>query len=176
MFTRFIITLMGSLLMCLSMTQAQASTLQETIDKYCRKDCISAQYLSEISSKIARAYGIDQRAIIAIVHIESKYHIKAKNGSSVGLSQVLLRYHKGKFKGKNHFDPEDNLFAGMQVFSQCLKKTKGNYNKAYGCYNGGGDKKYRSKAIAAYDMIKSLQIPSYDKDPLYTFIMKKKVL
>lgn len=176
MFSRITTTLVGIFLMFLSMTQVHAQSLQDVIDKYCRKDCISAQTLSEVTSKIARSYGIDQRAIIAIVHIESKYHIKAKNGSSVGLSQVLLRYHKGKFRGKNFFDPEDNLFAGMKVFSDCLKKTKGNYNRAFGCYNGGGDKNYRTKAANALAMVKRLELPSFNDDPLYEFLMKKKVM
>lgn len=154
---------------------AHAQSLQSLIDTYCKKDCISAQSLTDISAKIAHSHGIDQRAVIAIVHIESKYHIRAKNGSSVGLSQVLLRYHKKKFKGSNFYEPEDNLFAGMKVFSECLNKMKGNYSKAFGCYNGGGDKKYVGKAIKAYAMMKTIELPQTHPDPLQAFLVKKKV-
>lgn len=151
-------------------TYAQVNTLQAHIDKYCKRNCVSAEKLMSVATKAAKSYKFDVAAVLAIVHVESKFHIRAKNGSSVGLSQVLLRYHKPKFKGTNYFDVEDNVFAGMQVFSDCLRKQKGDYKKAFGCYNGGGDRSYGTKASAAYVSMKGIVKPSVDEDPLGTFI------
>lgn len=164
------------MLMATAPLWAQPTTLQDTIDKYCRTECITATRLVEVAKKAATSYKVDYRAIMAIVHIESKYHIKAKNGSSVGLSQVLLFYHKGKFKGKNYYDVEDNVFAGMKVFSDCFRKVKGDYRKAFKCYNGGGDKKYHFKAMSTFEMMKDLTHPEVSKDFLGDFIEKKDLL
>lgn len=152
-----------------------ATSLQEVIDTYCRKECVKADHLTSAAKRAANGYKVDYHAIMAIVHIESKYHIKAKNGSSVGLSQVLLRYHKGKFRGKNYFDVEDNLFAGMQVFRDCLTKVKGNYPKAFSCYNGGGDKNYQTKAMKALAMMRGLDYPNTTNDPLGEFLISKNI-
>lgn len=152
---------------------AKTLSLQEIIDTYCSKNCVSAQQLTEVATRAAHTYKIDVRAILAIIHVESKYHIKAKNGSSVGLSQVLLRYHKPKFIGKDYYNVEDNIFAGMQVFHDCMRRMKQNYDKSFGCYNGGGDKKYKIKAMKAYRMMKNAKLPEVSKDPLGDFIQKK---
>lgn len=161
------------MLLMATIPTSQAQSLQDVIDKYCRTECVTAERLTSAAKRAARGYNIDHHAIMAIVHVESKYHIKAKNGSSVGLSQVLLRYHRGKFRGKNFFDVEDNLFAGMLVFRDCLTRTKGNYPRAFSCYNGGGDKNYQSKAIKTWAMMKSLDYPPVSKDPLGDFIVSK---
>lgn len=151
--------------------QAQTD-LQDVIDKYCRKDCVSAEKLTDVVTRVSKSYKLDVNAVLAIIHVESKYHIKAKNGSSVGLSQVLLRYHKPKFLGKNYYDVEDNVFAGMQVLRDCLKRTKGNYDKAFGCYNGGGDKNYVSKVRKVRAMMKEVNKPEIHPDPLARFLSK----
>lgn len=152
---------------------AKTLNLQEIIDTYCRKNCVSAQQLTDVATRVARSYKVDVRSVLAIVHVESKYHINAKNGSSVGLSQVLLRYHKPKFIGKDYYNVEDNIFAGMQVFRDCMRRMKQNYYKSFGCYNGGGDKNYKTKAMRAYRMMKNVKLPEVSEDPLGDFIQKK---
>lgn len=149
---------------------AQNTDLQDHIDRYCKSTCITADKLSSVASRAAKRYGLDKHMVIAIIHVESKYNYKAKNGSSIGLTQVLLKYHKPKFLGKNYFDIEDNIFAGMQVLRDCLQKHKGSYPRAITCYNGGGDKHYASKVQAVYKTVRSLDIPVIAKDPLGHFI------
>lgn len=152
-----------------------AQTYQQHIDKYCRKDCVDAETLVNVAARAGERFGFNYKAFLAIIHTESKYHIKAKNGSSVGLTQVLLRYHRPKFMGKNFFAVEDNVFAGAEVFGDCVRKHKGNYPTAYSCYNGygQGDSKYRSKVMKAWDEIKRLELPLPSMDPLGDFIMAK---
>lgn len=170
MFTSLFKFLIIALFMMSTTSVAYATTLQSVIDKFCRTNCITAEQLVDVASRAASRYNLDMRAIIAVIHVESKYHIKAKNGSSMGLSQVLLRYHRSKFIGTDYYDIDDNVFAGMQVLRDCLKRRKGNYPAAFACYNGGGDPNYRKKANKAYAMVKGLSLPSIDKDPLGTFI------
>ena len=169
-----LVKLMFALVMTLAFTStSNAATLQETINKFCRKDCVSAPQLVSAAKKAARSFNVDHRAILAIVHVESKYHIKAKNAGSVGLSQVLLTYHRKKFRGNNYFDVEDNIFAGTQVFTECFKRMRMNYSAAFRCYNGGGDPKYTIKLASAYAMMKDLDHPEVSNDPLGSFIEQR---
>lgn len=149
---------------------AHSRPLQDIIDHYCKSGCISAQDLTQYTSQASKTYQVDQIALLAIIHVESKYNVKAKNYSSVGLSQVHLRYHKPKFLGKDYYNPQDNIFAGGKVFKDCLVRHKGNYPKAYTCYNGGGDKNYRSKVIKAYKMISQALLPAVTEDVIGAFI------
>lgn len=155
-------------------TQAQTS-LQEHIEKYCKRDCVDAQKLVDVSHRAAQRFGFDYKALMAIVFVESKFSTKARNGSSVGLTQVLLTYHKPKFMGKNVYDVDDNIFAGAQVFKECLQKHKGMYPKAFSCYNGyqHGDPKYKGKTLSAYLDLKKLDLPKPSSDPLGDFIIHK---
>lgn len=148
----------------------RAQTLQEHIDKYCQTDCITATQLTEVTARAAKRFGFDKTAMQAIIFVESKYHIKAKNGGSVGLTQALLRYHKKKFLGKNYFAVEDNVFAGGEVFRDCLARHKGDYPRAYSCYNGGGDKRYKTKVQKAVDLHRRLARPTPSIDPLGDFV------
>lgn len=152
----------------------ERKTLQSHIDHYCKKDCITAEALVDITSRAAKRFGFDFRALMAIIHVESKYHTKAKNGSSAGLTQVLLIYHKPKFMGRNYYAIEDNIFAGGEVFRDCFVKHKGNYPKAYSCYNGYGKngEVYKTKVNAAWTTIKSLDLPSPSRDPIGDLIAK----
>lgn len=176
MFYTFRHFLFAFLLLTVSVPSIAQKSLQGTIDKYCRKECIQSQELINIADRVSLAYKLDSDAVLAIIHVESKYHIKAKNGSSIGLTQVLLRYHKGKFRGKNYYDIEDNVFAGMQVLRDCLKRTKGNYPRAFRCYNGGGDKHYVEKVMKTYKAMKTLDKPKPSADHLYDFLVKRKMV
>lgn len=172
----FIKTIVIATLVALSyLSPVSAQTLQQTIDKFCRKDCVSAEKLTHVAKKAGQSYKVDHRAILAIVHVESKYHIKAKNGSSVGLTQVLLRYHRPKFKTNNPYNVEDNVFTGASIFRDCLRRTRGDYEKAFRCYNGGGDPRYVPKMRTAYSMMRSLELPKTSEDPLLDFLVKRGV-
>lgn len=149
---------------------AHSKPLQDIINHYCKSGCISAQDLTQYTSQASKTYRVDQIALLAIIHVESKYHVKAKNYSSVGLSQIHLRYHKPKFLGKDYYNPQDNIFVGGKVFKDCLVRHKGNYPKAYTCYNGGGDKNYQSKVIKAYKMISQALLPPVTEDIIGAFI------
>lgn len=156
--------------LALKTTPVFSKDLQSVIDQYCRRDCVTAVKLIEVIDKTSRRYGINPHVILSIVHIESKYNTKARNGSSVGLSQVLLRYHKRKFKTKDYHDVEDNLSVGMQILRDCLTSTKWNYPRAFRCYNGGGDKNYSDKVHATMSYLKSVDLSYPVDDPLWHFI------
>lgn len=173
MFRLFRSFVLMTMMTIFSVLPVHANTdLQDVIDDFCRKECVSAEKLTDVATRVSKAYKLDVNAVLAIIHVESKYHIKAKNGSSVGLSQVLLRYHKPKFMGKNYYDVEDNIFAGMQVLRDCVQRSNGSYSKAFRCYNGGGDPKYVSKVMKALTMMRGIVKPDPHPDPVGRLIAK----
>ena len=151
-----------------------AQEMQDYIDKTCARDCVDAQELLGAVHSAADSYDIDPVAILAIVSVESSFRPRATNGSSVGLTQVLRRLHRDKFKGPDPYDVQDNIFAGVQVLSNCLKKHKGLYTKAFQCYNGYGKKsiKYAAKVQSAINKIRTLSITVPGADLLGKFIQR----
>lgn len=101
----------------------------------------------------ANAHKLDSKLLLSMAYVESKYNIKARNGSSVGLMQVHLKYHRDKFKGASVFNPYANMFVGAQILKECMTKHKNSVKKALRCYNGGGDKNYTVKVMKRYQQL-----------------------
>ena len=102
----------------------------------------------------ASAHKLDNKLLLSVAYIESKFDVKARNGSSVGLMQVHLRYHRDKFKGASVFNPYANMFVGAQILKECMNKMDNNVKKALRCYNGGGDKNYPAKVLKQLQVFK----------------------
>lgn len=102
----------------------------------------------------ASAHKLDNKLLLSVAYVESKFDVKARNGSSVGLMQVHLRYHRDKFKGASVFNPYANMFVGAQILKECMNKMDNNVKKALRCYNGGGDKNYPAKVLKQLQVFK----------------------
>lgn len=141
-------------------TVAQYSmlTLHDYISQVCSIHCVEQEELLSSVSKAARQTDTDVRTLLTIISIESRFNVRAKNGSSVGLHQVHLRWHRQKFPDKNYFDVEQNVAVGASIYGECLKKHKGNRNQALRCYNGYGfgDPNYLVKFNKVYAIIARL--------------------
>ena len=102
----------------------------------------------------ASVHKLDNKLLLSVAYVESKFDVKARNGSSVGLMQVHLRYHRDKFKGASVFNPYANMFVGAQILKECMNKMDNNVKKALRCYNGGGDKNYPAKVLKQLQVFK----------------------
>ena len=101
----------------------------------------------------ASAHKLDSKLLLSMAYVESKFNTKAHNGSSVGLMQVHLKYHRDKFKGASVFNPYANMFVGAQILKECMDKNNNNVKKALRCYNGGGDRNYTAKVMKRYQQL-----------------------
>ena len=175
-FRRFISVLGATVLLALSPTST-ADELQEYIDTVCKRDCARSAELMRAVNAASDSYDLDPVSILAVIAVESSFKPKAVNGSSVGLTQVLKRLHREKFKGGDPFDIRVNVFAGMRVLSDCLVKHAGSYTKAYSCYNGYGASgaKYARKVSDTYKKIKRLDLSGYKYDTLGEFLVTLKL-
>lgn len=115
---------------------------------------VSSSSLIAAVDMAASAHKLDNKLLLSVAYVESKFDVKARNGSSVGLMQVHLRYHRDKFKGASVFNPYANMFVGAQILKECMNKMDNNVKKALRCYNGGGDKNYPAKVLKQLQVFK----------------------
>lgn len=101
--------------------------------------------LSEVYSN-AYSQNIDPHLILAMVKNESGFRrsVKTKDGS-IGLMQVIPRWHKDKLKGRDPTDVKVSIEVGTKILFDCASKHKNNISKALNCYSGGGGKVYANK-------------------------------
>ncbi len=135
----------------------QPVTLKQYIKTTCPRNCVSDVLLITILKQESARVKVDYKDFLPVIRVESSFNRKATNGSNVGLSQVHLKYHRKKFKKKDYYDAVDNIRVGLSIFKACLVKSKGNKNKAYTCYNGGGNKKYVQKVTKAFKELAKLK-------------------
>ena len=133
-------------------------TLKGYVDKHCKKNCVDVGVLLQALYNVNRDLGVEPASMLAIVRQESAFVVKATNRGNVGLAQILLRYHRSKFRTKNYFDPSDNIRVGAIVFGECVKKHPKDKRQSFRCYNGYqfGDQDYYSKISKHLREINSL--------------------
>ena len=130
------------------------TTLDEQIQKHCKTKCVDSTVLLDAAVAAADSFDVDFRLILAVIAIESGFIVKAKNRGNVGLMQVLLRYHKGKFK-RNVFDPHENIRVGTSILKECSKLGRST-KRILTCYNGGANPHYGNKVLAEYREFKNV--------------------
>lgn len=133
-----------------------ATTLENHIESKCKRGCIDEHTLLNASTQAADAYGLDFKLILAIITVESGFIVLAKNRGNVGLTQVLLRYHRDKFSSsKKYFDPYENIKVGSSILKDCASKHR-SLSKQLRCYNSVPNDKYANKVLKEYSKINQL--------------------
>lgn len=155
-----VLSTMFFMLVCMASFPTAASDAYSTLENYmedaCHKDCVHSEVLLDAATAAAEETGLDFKLILAIVRVESSFQVHARNGRSVGLMQLHLRYHKAKFQGKHYTHPGGNVRAGALVMKECMDSHHNALRKASRCYNGGGDPQYYKKLLKAYHEVKKL--------------------
>lgn len=133
-------------------------TLHDYIQMHCKKSsCVDQESILKSVYGASRATGADFKMLLSIAMVESKYDTLAKNGKSVGLMQVHLRWHRQKFQNKDVFAVDENVRVGAGIYQACWVKFK-DRTKALRCYNGYpyGDPRYVEKVTTAYTSVSRL--------------------
>jgi hypothetical protein len=91
--------------------------------------------------KLCRAYGIDEKIVLAMCWRESLFRADAvgDNGHSFGLMQIQKRYHGERMERlgvDNLLDPVQNVTVGIDFIAELFHKY-GDIEKALVCYNCG---------------------------------------
>lgn len=96
--------------------------------------------IHNLVTKKAIEHSVPPRLAHAVVTVESRYNVKARNGSSIGLGQIQCRTAKGiGFKGdcSRLYDPETNLHFSFKYLKMALDRAQGNECHAATLYNRG---------------------------------------
>lgn len=91
----------------------------------------------ELVNKAAQQYGVSSSLVRAIIHAESSFNIKAisKQGAK-GLMQLMPATAK-ELGVQDAFNPQQNIFGGVQYLAQLLQIFNGNIKLATAAYNAG---------------------------------------
>lgn len=126
-------------------TESSANTV-EWIQDVC-EDC-SASYAKIIMHSVhaaAMEYDVDPNLILKVIKVESKFNSKAKGSSgSIGLMQIIPKYHKKKIHGRDLTKPEVNIDVGVSFLAEKLEDCDGNARCALMKYNAS----YRKRQYA----------------------------
>jgi soluble lytic murein transglycosylase-like protein len=117
------------------------------------------------SLKWGDEFGVDEKMILAIMTVESKFNYHAiSSAGALGLMQIVPKWHlskiveaRAKLGNPELFDPNTNIFMGTWIYKECLTKFK-NKENALLCYNGSNEMPngYDKKVLIAYNDISGL--------------------
>lgn len=115
--------------------------------KKCSKSC---KKVVKIVHDIAPGYNMEPRLILALIHQESNFKIKARSHKgAIGLMQLMPETAK-RFGVKNIWDPEQNIKGGTRYLVWLLKRYQGNVTLTLAGYNAGENAVARYKGIPPY--------------------------
>lgn len=100
--------------------------------------------------RYSHKHQVNPDVVFKIIQTESSYNPKARGGSSVGLMQIIPRWHKDKIRGRNLYNVDTNVEVGVRILKEHLEDTGGNVRKALWRYNASSKKKqYADKVLNA---------------------------
>ena len=111
-----------------------------------------AKKVVKTTYSVSPTFGIEPTFMLGLIATESNFSkcIRSRQGAK-GLTQVVPRYHKDRIKGRDLCDHKVSIEVGTRILAECMKKAKGNKNKALGCYSGY---KGRSRSIYVRTVLK----------------------
>ena len=94
----------------------------------------------------AEQFSLSPSLLFAMMRTESGFKEAAKSSHGArGLMQVIPKYHREKFAGRNPLDAAVSIEVGAWVLRDCMDKHRNNGRKSLNCYSGGGGKQYFDK-------------------------------
>jgi len=106
--------------------------------------------LRSAATRIARKHGVDERLILAVIEVESRYDAFAVSPrGAIGLMQ-LMPETLVRFDVRNPYDPEQNIDAGVRYLKELLERYSGQRRLALAAYNAGEEAVERFSGIPPY--------------------------
>jgi soluble lytic murein transglycosylase-like protein len=118
-----------------------------------------AKQIVDSTYKWAKEFNVDEKLILAVAKIESKFNKHAISPSGAyGVMQIIPVWHKekilaarAKLGNPELFHIDTNIFLGTWILKDCLIKT-GNTIKALQCYSGQ-TAGYSQKVMSEYQKL-----------------------
>lgn len=96
----------------------------------------SQPYLSTIR-KYARAYGVDEYLVRALIRQESCYNARAKSHAGAQGLMQLMPGTASMMGVRNSMNPKQNIRGGVKYLARMLRRYGGNAELALAAYNAG---------------------------------------
>ena len=105
--------------------------------------------IKRLIKKYASHYGVDEKLIQALAHVESRYDCKAvSRAGAQGVMQIMPKTQK-ELGLTAPFDPEANVEAGIRYFKRMLDRF-GDTRLALAAYNAGPGQVEKYKGIPPF--------------------------
>lgn len=122
-----------------------------------------AESIAQAIFSAASEFSVDPRLLLALAAIESNFEHRASSGGSLGLFQVIPRYHLEKIRDARStlgiasiFDVRLNSWLGAGILSEYRSHTT-SLRRALVRYNGSAQSAlYADKVLREYRMVKHL--------------------
>jgi soluble lytic murein transglycosylase-like protein len=113
----------------IEMNQTKEDKLSYTKELFSKKikPLTDRELIESYAEMISSKYNMDPAIIKSIIHKESRYNPKARNGNCVGLMQVSKRWHSkraSKLGVTDFYDPYSNILLGVDYLSELFDKYK----------------------------------------------------
>lgn len=106
-------------------------------------------YESEIAAA-ARAYGVEEAIVRAIIHAESSFNpVALSHAGAMGLMQLMPATAR-RFGVSDAYDAAQNIRGGVQYLAFLLKRYQGNLTLAAAGYNAGEGAVDKYKGVPPY--------------------------
>lgn len=110
----------------------------------------SDKYSGLIKSSAAK-YGVAPQLLHAIMMTESHGDPNAVSATGAGGLMQITRGNQKAYGLKDYSDPASNIDVGARIYSEFLKRNKGDQDAALRGYNGNSDPNYVAKVHKAYN-------------------------
>jgi soluble lytic murein transglycosylase-like protein len=100
-------------------------------------DAIADSAVSPLIDTAAKAQGLDNKLVRAVIEQESAYRPCAVSSKGAQGLMQLMPDTAGLLGVQDPFDPKENIDAGTKYLKQLLDKYKGDVAQALGAYNAG---------------------------------------
>ena len=95
--------------------------------------------LRVLAARIARKHQVDERLVLAVIEVESRYDAFAVSPrGAMGLMQ-LMPDTATRFAVRNAFNPVENVDGGVRYLKELLTRYSGQVRLALAAYNAGED-------------------------------------
>jgi soluble lytic murein transglycosylase-like protein len=106
--------------------------------------------LQEMAGRIARRHGVDDKLVLAVIQVESRYDAFAVSPrGAMGLMQLMPKT-AARFEVTNAFDPVQNVEGGVRYLKELLERYSGQVRLALAAYNAGEEAVERHSGIPPY--------------------------
>jgi len=106
--------------------------------------------ISELVSRYAQQYGLDDALIFAVIKCESNFNPNAVSRAGASGLMQLMPGTAAEMGVTRIFDPAENIAGGTQYLAQMLKIFKGDLRLALAGYNAGPEAVRRHGGIPPY--------------------------